>query len=1155
MLKTLRDILGKPIVIRPLGAVLLAVVIWFVGPLIAIAGFAPLGSWIVRLVLIALIFGFVGYTLYRDRKKAAEAGNGIVQDLASQRAEAGVAEIGQKFDAALDQLGGGNRTKLYELPWYVMIGPPGSGKTTALRNAGLGLYNDQAGDVTVAGIGGTRNCDWLFADEAVLIDTAGRFTTQDSDQNTDAQEWLGFLSILKKRRPRQPLNGLIVAVPADTLAGQQDVRDRQARQIRARIKEVTDQLGMRLPVYVVLTKADRLSGFEEFFSELTAIERSQVLGFTFPLDRSEDGAAVSLAASEFDALSSSVAARLHARIEQDRDPARRVRMITFLQELANLKGPLQSFLTKCFRPDAFKTQPLLRGFYLSSATQEGSPIDRVLGSMMAGLDTPSAAIPSRGATKTFFLERLLKDTILTEAGVAGTNQTAEANMQKRRTVFVAALGVLTVLTIIGWGFSWRKNASMIAQLEGQTAAYVAGLPEGGSADLEEVTTLLNQLRALTFSQTAGEGFRTSGWSLGLGQRRAIRPRVEGAYHNALDQMLLPLVMADLGTDVNGFANQPAAQYEILKTYLTAGGLCAASDKGIAALVTWVNGGWAERYPGTRFEPLRRDLTLHTSALFDNGRAVTASSLLLDGNLIARARRNVAALPEDARLYAVLKAEASADSGEAMTVRRLAGERANAAFAESGVTVPGLFTGTFYRDELSGRSDRVIRQAADESCVLGDDVASRASTPTPVLKAAIEEQYLSDFVEQWDLLLSSVQRADAEGDAVIEQIRTATRLGQVSPVRALVQEISTLTDVSTPETAVDRGIDATAAGLAQRAPRPVRAMAGGDGRSGDVSETVVAAFAPWRQAVSGDPGQSPVDEALRVLSDYGQALSDNANARPSEQQTTLADARAAGRRLEGVAEQLPRELGRWFTSYVRAGSAVAASSGRAALNSDFQASVEDVCQSRIAGRFPLRRGARDEVGLGDFEAYFGDGGTVDMFSKDKLSPYIDRVGREWVVTPEGEQLGIDSRMVASFQAAQDVRDAYFQGGAPGASFSLIPVSVTGALEVRLTALGETITYANGAARPARLSWPGPGGEIRISFRGSDGQTKGKSWEGDWGFFRMLSESQRRRVDGRTAQYTVTVGEGTFVFQISANSVVNPFTSTAINQVSCRGPAAS
>ncbi|MEM6746589.1 MAG: type VI secretion system membrane subunit TssM [Pseudomonadota bacterium] len=1151
MLGKLRDLLGKPIVIRPLGAVLLAIVIWFVGPLIAIAGFAPLGSWIVRLIVILLIFGFVGFTLYRDRKKAAEAGDAIVKDLAAQRAEAGVTEIGQKFDAAVDKLAGGKggRTKLYELPWYVMIGPPGSGKTTALRNAGLGLYDDDTGDVTVAGIGGTRNCDWLFADEAVLIDTAGRFTTQDSDQNTDAKEWLGFLSILKRRRPRQPLNGLLVAVPADTMAGSQDLRDRQARQIRARIKEVTDQLGMSLPVYVVLTKADRLSGFEEFFGELTAAERAQVLGFTFPLDRSEDGSAVGLASSEFEALSSSIAARLHARIEQDRDPARRVRMMSFLQELANLKAPLQLFLTKCFRSDAFKTQPLLRGFYLTSATQEGSPIDRILGSMMAGLDAP--ALPPRGVSKTFFLERLLKETMLGEAGIAGINQAAEARMQKRRTMIVAALGILTVFTVIGWGFSWRKNASMIADLEKQSADYVAALPDGGSANVDEVTSLLNQLRALTFADTAADGMRTSGWSLGLGQRRALRPRVEGAYHNALDQMLLPMVMADLATDVSGFTNQPAAQYEVLKTYLTAGGLCPTKDKDVAALVSWVNSGWTQRYPGTRFNQLREDLALHTESLFGDGRAVTAASQQLDGDLIARARRNVAALPEDARLYAVLKAEASADTGEPMTIAQLGGERATAAFASSDANVPGLFTGAFYRDELPGRTAAVIREAEQESCVLGDEAQPQSATPTPVLTAAIEEQYLSDFVEQWDLLLSGVRRAPAEGDAVIEQIRTATRLGQVSPVRALAQEVATLTDVSEPETAVDRGVEATARTLAQRAPTPVRAMAGG-GASGDVSDAVVSAFAPWRQAASGEPGQSPIDEALRVLSDYGQALSDNDNARPSEQQETLADVRAAGRRLESVSEQLPRELGRWFASYVSAGSAVAASSGRAALNSDFEGTVEDVCETRIAGRFPLRRGARDEVGLGDFEAYFGAGGTVDTFAKEKLTPYVDRVGRDWVVTPEGEQLGIDSRMVASFQAAEDVRDAYFQGGAPGAGFSLTPVSVTGALEVRLNALGEAITYANGAARPTRLSWPGPGGEVRVSFRGSDGQTKGKSWEGDWGFFRMLSEAQKRRVDGRTAQYTVSVGEGAFVFQIAANSVVNPFTSSAINQVSCRGP---
>ena len=85
--------------------------------------------------------------------------------------------------------------RLASLPWYMFIGPPGAGKTTALVNSGLKfpLADTAVGRSAVRGVGGTRNCDWWFTDEAVLIDTAGRYTTQDSQAAVDSAAWLGFL--------------------------------------------------------------------------------------------------------------------------------------------------------------------------------------------------------------------------------------------------------------------------------------------------------------------------------------------------------------------------------------------------------------------------------------------------------------------------------------------------------------------------------------------------------------------------------------------------------------------------------------------------------------------------------------------------------------------------------------------------------------------------------------------------------------------------------------------------------------------------------------------------------------------------------------------------------------------------------------------------
>ena len=106
------------------------------------------------------------------------------------------------------RLGTAGRDALYYLPWYTIIGPPGAGKSTALRNSGLRFPHLSDSGGGVKGLGGTRNCDWWLTNQAVVLDTAGRWATQEEDHD----EWIAFLNMVKKHRPRKPLNGLITAI-------------------------------------------------------------------------------------------------------------------------------------------------------------------------------------------------------------------------------------------------------------------------------------------------------------------------------------------------------------------------------------------------------------------------------------------------------------------------------------------------------------------------------------------------------------------------------------------------------------------------------------------------------------------------------------------------------------------------------------------------------------------------------------------------------------------------------------------------------------------------------------------------------------------------------------------------------------------------------
>ena len=197
-----------------LGVLCIFAAIWFGFPM---TGWGPLISpWTRGGVIGAILFviGLVYFLRWRKRRKAAQA---LEENLIPEPVGDGKV-LAERMEEALTKLKkAGGKTYLYDLPWYIIIGPPGAGKTTALRNSGLEFPGlDDLPDAG-HGFGGTRNCDWWFAEEAVLIDTAGRYTTQDSDAEADRASWTAFLDILKRGRANQPINGVILAFSTEDM--------------------------------------------------------------------------------------------------------------------------------------------------------------------------------------------------------------------------------------------------------------------------------------------------------------------------------------------------------------------------------------------------------------------------------------------------------------------------------------------------------------------------------------------------------------------------------------------------------------------------------------------------------------------------------------------------------------------------------------------------------------------------------------------------------------------------------------------------------------------------------------------------------------------------------------------------------------------------
>ncbi|SDV47123.1 type VI secretion protein IcmF/TssM N-terminal domain-containing protein [Chitinasiproducens palmae] len=350
--------------------VLLALVSWGVTlylewPLWASAAlfFGALGLFFlvkfVRRVLLALRSRSV---IARQRRSEREAA----------RRASPVSELRRKFRHAVMLLRGSSLKRLgnplYALPWYLVIGRPGAGKTTALTRSRLATSIQDRDTRASARIASTENCDWWYFDKSVVLDCAGRYVDSDND-DVDRREWDVVLDLLSRYRGREGINGLVLAISADRLlAPNRDELDEEARVIRARIEQLIRLFGKRFPVYLLVTKCDRLYGFEKWSALLPPEVLDQAIGYLASDNEHAQPRATFMTAA-FQSIVSRLRALRIALVGQHPDAA--LELLLFPNELERLQRGLTGFVDACLGESPYLESPFVRGIFFSSGLQEG----------------------------------------------------------------------------------------------------------------------------------------------------------------------------------------------------------------------------------------------------------------------------------------------------------------------------------------------------------------------------------------------------------------------------------------------------------------------------------------------------------------------------------------------------------------------------------------------------------------------------------------------------------------------------------------------------------------------------------------------------------------------------------------------------------------
>ena len=357
--------------------------------------------------LIALAWGAVWLLRRRRARQAGEAIGTLLERQGEARpapgaaAAAEVQALRQRMQEAVktiktSRLGQHSGVEaLYELPWYITIGNPAAGKSSAIVNSGLTFPFEDGGNAVIKGIGGTRNCDWFFTTEGILLDTAGRYAVHEEDR----AEWLGFLDLLKKHRPRAPINGVIVTVSIGELVGGDPGSAIQlAKSLRQRVQELTERLEVFAPVYVLFTKADLIPGFHAFFQDLDATERDRVWGATLPGGPAPGEDLLAVFDRHFDELYEGLRAIGVAQLSRLQGEGAEPGLLTFPAEFAAIRPALRAFIATLFEDNPFQFKPVFRGFYLSSALQgaDFEPVSNARIVRRFGLVDAPAPQPAQG---------------------------------------------------------------------------------------------------------------------------------------------------------------------------------------------------------------------------------------------------------------------------------------------------------------------------------------------------------------------------------------------------------------------------------------------------------------------------------------------------------------------------------------------------------------------------------------------------------------------------------------------------------------------------------------------------------------------------------------------------------------------------------------
>lgn len=1061
-----------------------ACLVWFFGPVLAVDDHRFWQGAPARLVTISALFLLWGLAMVitgarhsarprTDELRAERQHPALVEDERKQ--------VRSRFKDALytlktsrQYLGRGARSR-NELPWYLLIGQPGSGKSALLAANGLRRPPDH---VQSASPGASAYCDWFFADQGVLMESAGRYLGQ-PDRVVDAAGWSTLLGLLKSRRRVRPLNGVVVTLSVDTLLGSNEHDlERHARHVHSRLQDIQQTLHIDIPVYLVLTHADHIPGFTAFFDTPQDSTAEGVLGEL--ITGSHTGVPMAQVRQAFEALLQRLSGELVQRLHQERNVQRRGLMLDFAPQVARIGERLCLFIEVAFCAHRNQRIQGLRGFYLTSA----------------------------GERHERFAQGLFNQVIFAEADLAGLHTEEHRRIRWQQAGWASAVALVIGAAGMLWMNSYWINHQRLEQL-----AQLGQVNAQTSADADQtlaLLTLLDKRLAATrvFPPVSDAGVLERA---GLFQGEVSRPVLVDAYNDALQHMVAQ-VASLLEERVRSSLGDRERLLDNLRAYLM---LNLRERRDTGWLAERVATRWSERFTGEASTQAR--LSEHFGRLLEQPFAAP-----LNDELVAQARQVLRAESLADVVYRVLREQ----SHTLEPIRLTDGT----VFTALDQPIAGFYSKR-YVQYFDQQGPRLVNAIVQDNWVLGQ-ATDLSAMQLRRLIVELEQRYFSEYADAWSQALGQIHLRETENlrqDA--EQLASLT--SAQSPLLLLLQQVrenTRLLPTDDPMSAVPHeagDVAAIAESMAARVRAGVLPKPTGDDAA---RRALQRRFEPLHQLLDEqqNPGEQ-LTQALRQLDAvHLQLAALNREGAPEQAAFQMVKRRMEGQQpglgqLRDVAARLPLPLKGWIEGLADDSWRHLFDEAYTHVNQRYRSEVYSLYARAIRQRYPFNAHASSDVAVGDFEEFFKPQGVLAKFHDSYLRPFISADGGRYRLRGlEGQSLPMSRAILEQLGKAQTIRRSFFSGdqGELAVRFTLAPYSLDQAVSRAVLSFGgQQLEYRHGPIVPVTFQWPSEVENGRSSLvleRGAQRPLGIEKNSGAWSLFRFFDLLQSEPASGRDAQ---------------------------------------